>query len=64
MICRTYYEVSCLVKLGVRQGKSPDKPDICDYTDDEIIEIIPTPMIINNRNVMRVPEVEKHWGGM
>ena len=63
-VCRTYYEVSCLIKVGTRQWKFPDKADICDYVDEDIVEIIQPPKIINNRNVMRVPEVEKYWGGL
>ena len=47
----TYYEVSCLIKCGVKQWKFPTKPDICDYVSDDIVEIIKAPTIVNNRNV-------------
>ena len=47
----TYYEVSCLIKCGVKQWKFPTKSDICDYVSDDIVEIIKAPTIVNNRNV-------------
>ena len=61
-IKRTYFEVSCLVKVGPKQWRFPEKPDICDYIGEDIKEVIKTPLILNNRNIMRVPEVEKYWG--
>ena len=50
---------------GPKQWRFPDRPDICDYYDEDIVEIINPPKMLNSRGqVMAVPEVEKYWGGM
>ena len=62
---RAYYEISCMQMYGPKQWKFPDRPDICDYYDEDIVEIINPPKMLNSRGqVMAVPEVEKYWGGM
>ena len=58
------FEVSCMVKCGIRQWKFPDVPDVCKYEPNQIVEIIKAPTILNSRNVMRCVEVEKFWGGL
>ena len=58
------YEVSCLIKCGIRQWRFPNTPDVCEYKPNKIIQVIKAPSIMNSRQAMRCEEVEKYWGEM
>ena len=53
--------VSCMIKSGLEFWKWPEIPDVCDYSPDEIVEVISTPTLTNNRGLFRVPEADKYW---
>ena len=58
---KSTYEVSCMIRCGPGQWRFPSKPDLCTYEPEDVIEIIQTPTILNSRNIMKCPEVEKYW---
>ena len=32
------------------------------YLSNQIVQIIEAPIVLNSRNIMRIPKVEKYWG--
>ena len=53
--------VKCMSKTGLATWSWPKQDDLHDYTITDIIEIIDSPTMANNRGDYFVPEIEKYW---
>ena len=54
--------VKCMQKMfGTKGWKWPAQDDLHDYPVNEIIQIVETPSVSNNRGTYYVPEIDKYW---
>ena len=54
-------KVKCMSKSGLATWSWPKHDDLHDYTITEIIKVIDSPTMANNRGDYFVPEIEKYW---
>ena len=61
-IGKTKVTVKCMQKMfGTKGWKWPAQDDLHDYPVNEIIQIVETPSVSNNRGTYYVPEIDKYW---
>ena len=60
-LSKSKVRVKCMQRCGLTTWKWPAQDDLHSYSIAEIIKVVKTPSIANNRGTYFVPEVEKYW---
>ena len=58
---KSVVDVKCMSRSGLATWSWPKQEDLHDYAITDIIKIIDSPTMANNRGDYFVPEIEKYW---
>ena len=53
--------VKCMCKSGPKYWRWPDRPDTCDYPEENVVAVIGFPQLMDDRGQYLMPEVDKYW---
>ena len=54
-------KVKCMQKISLTTWKWPAQDDLHNYSIADIIKVVKTPSVANNRGTYFVPEIEEYW---